>query len=136
MFTKTEELPPVYDKIIEMIKANTFTSNKLSVDSFRNNLIKTRISRNDVNGVLKYLQNSGYIDRRGKTIYILSNITNDTKPHPGRPKKLTEEETQWIKDHYEPGKFGVRKIAKRINEMREKNNLEPISFQALHKYYV
>lgn len=127
MFTK-DEIPPLINKITEMIERETLTSNKMTVNDFTDIAVKLRVSREDVNSLIQYLQSIGFIERRGKIIYRLSNVNHEeSKPSPGRPRKLSDEEIQWIKDNYEFGKFGSRKMAKIINEKRN----EEISYRTV-----
>lgn len=133
MLVTPEEVPPVLDKIAKVIEDVDF--DKMTISSFRDIVIKLRAGYEDTNDILKYFQKIGMIQITNGVIYKVG-VTERQTSVPGRPKKLTDDEMRWIKRNYQPGKTSVRKLTIELNEKRKKENKEPISFQAIHKYYI
>jgi len=62
-------LSPIMEKIVTEILENN--GSHIKVRQFRHDLSKMRLSKNDSNEIIKYLQDKGYIIRRGKIIIKL-----------------------------------------------------------------
>jgi len=59
-------LSPVMEKIVTEILDNN--GSHIQVKQFRHDLSKMRLNKDDSNEIIKYLQEKGYIIRRGKII--------------------------------------------------------------------
>jgi len=68
-FTK-EGLSPVMKKIVTDV-LNNGDGEKIRVPDFRNDLTKLRISKDDGDEIIRFLQEKGYIVRRGKILIKL-----------------------------------------------------------------
>ena len=137
-FSKNE-IPPIMQKILDAVECETLTSSKMYVNDFKTIATKIRISQEDIDKILQFLQQNGYIDRRGKIIYRNYDTNAEeinTTNHPGRPRKLTDEEIKWVKDNYEPRKFSIRKIAEVLNEKRKKDDLGSVHWTTIQKTYL
>jgi hypothetical protein len=63
------------EKIIDFLL--TKDDAKISVEDFRKEIYKLRISDKEITELEKYLRDNGYIERRGKTIYITNYIVTE-----------------------------------------------------------
>lgn len=64
-FTKTG-LSPVMEKVVDEILNNN--GEKMCIKDFRSEIYKMRLNEKDSNEIIKFLQEKGYLVRRGKTI--------------------------------------------------------------------
>lgn len=133
MVFSNEQLPHMFNKIIEEMNNTYNDTNKITIQNLKEIILRFRLTLDDVDFFIQYLQEHEIIQRKGRIIYILNKPNlNINKNKPGRPSKLSEEEKRWIKDNYIPGEFGVKKIAKTLNEKRN----DPISHVAIYKYHI
>ena len=131
MVFSNEKLPHMFNKIIEEINSIAQDKNKIGISDLKKIIINFRLTLDDVDFFIKYLQDNGIIERKGRIVYILNKPITTEKKGPGRPSKLTEEEKRYIKENYIPNEKGVRQLANKINEKRTNQNLEPICFKTI-----
>ncbi len=117
MVFANDTLPNMFNKIIQEI--NNTTIDKLGIKELRRIIIKFRLTLDDTDFFIQYLQDHGIIKRKGSIIYLLDKQTIAEPKKPGRHSKLSEEEKRYIKENYVPYEHGIYKIANEINQKRD-----------------
>lgn len=125
MVFSNEKIPPVLNKILEEIMNISKEENTISLDDLRKKLINFRLTKDDINNLIRYFQDNGYLERKGNTIHIISNDVTVNEKKRGRPKKLTKKERNWINENYQPGVYGITKLTNEINKNRDEDPVCP-----------